>query len=90
MGEFEGKVAIVTGAARGPGRFVDLRRRVRRQAYVEDAHVPAGLEDKARAAKATCPEQAIIVEEDGVTIATARCPSPGVDRVGLTRPRRTS
>ena len=33
-------------------------------AYVEDADVPAALEDKARAAKATCPEQAIIVEED--------------------------
>jgi ferredoxin len=31
--------------------------------YVEDEVVPAGLEDKARAAAATCPEQAITIEE---------------------------
>jgi len=31
-------------------------------AYVEDESVPSGLEDKARAAAATCPEQAIIID----------------------------
>jgi ferredoxin len=31
--------------------------------YVENEEVPPGLEDKARAAKATCPEQAVVVEE---------------------------
>ena len=31
-------------------------------AYVDDENVPSGLEDKARAAAATCPEQAIIID----------------------------
>jgi ferredoxin len=31
-------------------------------AYLEDENVPPGLEDKARAAAATCPEQAIIID----------------------------
>jgi ferredoxin len=30
--------------------------------YVENEDVPAGLEDKARAAAATCPEQAIVID----------------------------
>ena len=33
-------------------------------AYIDDADVPPALEDNARAALATCPEQAIIIEED--------------------------
>ena len=32
-------------------------------AYVEDESVPPGLRDKAIAAQATCPEQAIIIED---------------------------
>jgi ferredoxin len=32
--------------------------------YVENEVVPPELEDKARAAEATCPEQAIIIDED--------------------------
>ncbi len=33
--------------------------------YVEDENVPPGLQAKARAAEATCPERAIVIEDDG-------------------------